>query len=102
VSDASHADPFALSEVVRRRVVVHGLVQGVFFRDSCRQQAERLRVTGSVGNAPDGTVVAIFEGAPDAVEQLIAWTRRGPSRARVDRIEVTPEAPQGDAGFTVR
>ena len=91
----------AASEVIRRRVVVHGLVQGVFFRDSARQQAERLQVAGSVRNAPDGTVVAVYEGAPDAVEQMIAWSRRGPSRAHVDHIKVSPEAPKGDAGFTV-
>jgi acylphosphatase len=102
VADSQASTPEHEGEVVRRRVVAYGLVQGVFFRDTCGQEAQRLGVTGSVRNAPDGTVVATFEGSPSAVEQMIAWTRRGPSRAHVERVEVTPETPQGDRAFTVR
>lgn len=87
--------------VIRTRVVVHGLVQGVFFRDACRSQAQRLGVAGSVRNEYDGTVVASFEGRPDAVQQMLAWARRGPSKAHVERIDVTNEEPQGARGFTI-
>ena len=87
---------------MRRRVVVHGLVQGVFFRDTCRQEAQRLGVVGWVENAYDGTVVAEFEGSSDAVEAMIAWCRRGPSRAHVERIQVTDRDPEHSSGFHVR
>lgn len=87
--------------VVRRRVVVTGRVQGVFFRDSTRREARRRRVTGWVTNREDGSVEAVFEGEPDAVDALVAWTRRGPVRARVDRHTVTEEEPTGEAGFAV-
>jgi len=88
-------------DVVARRVVVHGRVQGVFFRDTCRQEAERSRVAGWVRNEPDGTVGALFEGAPDAVDRLVEWCRQGPPRAQVRRVEVTAAAPGGRARFDV-
>jgi acylphosphatase len=87
---------------VRRRVVVHGHVQGVFFRDSVRRLAERHGVTGSVRNNWDGTVEAVLEGEPTAVERVVAFMREGPRGARVDRVEVADEEPQGLAGFDVR
>ena len=83
----------------RRRVIAHGRVQGVFFRDSTRREAERRGVSGWARNAPDGTVEAVFEGASDAVEAMLEFVRRGPGRAAVSRIDVTEEEPEGLTGF---
>jgi acylphosphatase len=88
--------------VVRRRVVVRGQVQGVFFRDSTRRLAQRHNVTGWVANRADGAVEAVFEGEADAVERLIAFSREGPRGARVTSVEVTEEEPAGLSGFAVR
>jgi acylphosphatase len=88
-------------DTVARRVVVHGRVQGVFFRDSCRQRAERSRVAGWVRNEPDGTVAALFEGALHDVEQLVDWCRQGPPHARVEQVEVLEASPAGRRGFDV-
>jgi acylphosphatase len=88
-------------DVVARRVVVHGRVQGVFFRDSCRQRAELSQVTGWVRNEPDGTVGALFEGPAQAVDAMVTWCRQGPPRARVDRVDVTEAGPTGSTGFDV-
>ena len=90
------------STVVRRRVVVSGQVQGVFFRDTCRREAARRSVKGWVRNCPDGTVEAVFEGPADAVSAMIAWARKGPGQAVVDDVRVTEEPPEGTDGFTVR
>ena len=87
---------------VRRRAVVRGHVQGVFFRDSVRRLAERYGVTGWVANRRDGAVEAVFEGEPDAVERLIRFCREGPRGAGVHDVEVTEEEPAGEAGFSVR
>jgi acylphosphatase len=87
--------------VIRRRVVVTGRVQGVFFRDSTRTEARRRGVAGWVANRPDGSVEAVFEGDPDAVAALVAWTRHGPEHARVDEQTVTEEEPEGERGFRV-
>jgi acylphosphatase len=76
----------------RKRVVVSGRVQGVFFRDTTRRRAEGAGVAGWVRNTPDGTVEAVFEGDPEAVEQLVEFARRGPSG----------EEPEGLVGFEVR
>ena len=84
---------------IRRRVVVHGFVQGVFFRDTARRQADAARVSGWVRNNRDGTVEAAFEGDADAVERLVAFCRRGPRGARVDDVQVFDEEPEGLAGF---
>jgi acylphosphatase len=88
--------------VIRRRVIVHGLVQGVFFRDTVRHRAFAADVTGWIRNTDDGAVEAVFEGAPDAVERLVAFCRKGPRGARVDRIEVVDEEPEGLEGFAIR
>lgn len=88
--------------VVRCRAVVAGRVQGVFFRDSCRQVADGLEVSGWVRNRSDGTVEVIAEGERAAVDELLAWCRHGPPRARVERVEVTDEPVQGERGFRVR
>jgi len=88
--------------VIRRRVVVHGYVQGVFFRDSVRRLAQRYGVAGWVTNRPDGAVEAVFEGEEDAVERLVAFSREGPRGARVDRVEVSEQEPEGLSSFAVR
>jgi acylphosphatase len=88
--------------VIRRRVVVHGRVQGVFFRDSTRQRAHQHRVAGWVRNNWDGTVEAVFEGEEEAVERLVAFCRDGPRGAEVDHVDVVEEEPEGLAGFDVR
>jgi len=81
---------------------VQGRVQGVFFRDTTRSRAESVGVSGWVTNRPDGAVEAVFEGEPDAVEQLVAFCRGGPSRAEVGSVEVIDEEPEGLLGFQVR
>ena len=87
---------------IRRRVLVSGRVQGVWFRESCRREAEARSLSGWVRNCPDGRVEAVFEGEADAVESLVGWCSLGPSRARVVRVEVIDELPVGAPGFTVR
>jgi acylphosphatase len=87
---------------VRRRVVVSGRVQGVFFRDACRHAARTERVTGWVTNRPDGQVEACFEGDADAVARLVAWCRQGPPGAHVTGVEVVDEEPRGGTGFVIR
>jgi acylphosphatase len=87
--------------VIRRRVVVHGLVQGVFFRDTCRREARAAGVAGWVRNRPDGTVEAVFEGAEEPVRRMVDWCRTGPRYADVDRVDVIEEQPTGETGFAV-
>jgi acylphosphatase len=88
--------------VIRRRVVVHGRVQGVFFRDSVRRLAQQHGASGWVANRWDGTVEAVFEGSEDAVERLVAFCRKGPRGAQVESVDVSEEAAEGLSGFTVR
>ncbi len=88
--------------MTRRRVVVGGRVQGVFFRDTTRRRAEALGVAGWVRNTADGTVEAVFEGEPGPVEQMVDFCRQGPGRAEVSSVEVTDEAPEGLTGFEIR
>ena len=87
---------------MRRRVVVHGRVQGVFFRETTRRLAEDEGVTGWVRNTWEGTVEAVLEGPPDAVERLVAFVHRGPPSAEVERVEVFEEDEEGLTGFAVR
>jgi acylphosphatase len=86
----------------RRRVVVQGHVQGVFFRETTRRRAQAAGVPGWVRNRPDGTVEAVFEGDRDAVERLVDYMREGPRGARVDWVDVEAEEPEGLTGFEVR
>jgi acylphosphatase len=88
--------------VIRRRVIVRGLVQGVFFRDSTRRLAQRHSVSGWVANRPDGAVEAVFEGEADAVERLVAFSREGPRGAQVDSVQVEEEEPEQLTGFSMR
>jgi len=86
----------------RVRVEISGRVQGVFFRARCAELARRLGLAGWVRNRTDGSVEAAFEGAPDAVADMIAWCGDGPSGARVVDARVHEERPTGERGFTVR
>jgi acylphosphatase len=87
--------------VIRRRVVVRGRVQGVWFRDSCQREAGAAGVAGWVRNCADGAVEAVFEGAGPRVERMVDWCRTGPPRARVVDVEVVDEEPTGERGFTI-
>jgi acylphosphatase len=86
---------------IRRRVIVRGRVQGVFFRDTCRQEARSHRVNGWVRNRSDGSVEAVFEGPPAPVQAMVAWSRHGPDLAQVAGVDITEEAPQGETRFRV-
>jgi len=87
--------------VIARRVVVHGHVQGVFFRDTVRRLAQQRGVNGWVANHADGTVEAVFEGEADAVERLVDFCREGPRGARVDSVDVSEQEPEGLSEFAV-
>ena len=91
-----------MTERVRYRVVVHGFVQGVWFRQSCRRHAVDLGLAGWVRNCADGSVEAVFEGPEEDVAKAVAWCRAGPPAAEVSGIEVTEETPTGSSGFSVR
>jgi len=88
--------------VIRRRVIVHGRVQGVFFRDSLRRLAQQRGVSGSVANRWDGTVEAVLEGDDEAVERLVEFAHQGPRGAQVESVEVFNEEPEGLSGFAVQ
>jgi acylphosphatase len=86
----------------RAHVKIYGRVQGVWFRASTKEVADKLGVRGWVRNMPDGTVEAVFEGDDKSVEKIIEWCHRGPPLARVDRVEVEYEEPQGETEFRIR
>jgi acylphosphatase len=88
--------------VRRARVVVHGAVQGVFFRVETRDRARTLGIEGWVRNTADGSVEAVFEGEDERVESMVDWCGRGPRGARVDDVDVTWADPQGEDGFSIR
>ena len=88
--------------MIRRRVVVHGYVQGVGFRYSVRERARRRGLSGWVINRHDGSVEAVFEGDEDAVEALVTFMREGPRGADVEWAEVDREEPESLRGFDVR
>ena len=87
--------------VVRRRLIVHGAVQGVGFRYSLARRAESRGVAGRAANRPDGTVEVVLEGEPEAVEPLVRWCEQGPPGARVDRVEIADEEPDALRGFAI-
>jgi acylphosphatase len=87
--------------MIRRRAVVSGYVQGVYFRETCRQKAAFLSVAGWVRNRSDRSVEAVFEGEAAAVERMIQWARHGPEDAHVTGVEVFEEDPEGLVGFAV-
>ena len=92
----------AYRSAVRRRVVVHGFVQGVGFRYTIARAATSRGVAGWVRNRPDGTVEAVFEGEPDVVESLVRLTEEGPRGSAVERVEVVEEEPEGLQRFDIR
>ncbi|WP_018331541.1 acylphosphatase [Actinomycetospora chiangmaiensis] len=85
-----------------RHLVVHGTVQGVFFRASAEQEARRLGVAGWVRNRSDGTVEMVAEGDDEAVDALVGWAHQGPPRADVTGVDVTDREPEGLTDFTER
>jgi acylphosphatase len=90
------------SPAVRARVFVDGRVQGVGFRQSAAREATRLGLQGWIRNLPDGRVEAVYEGRRDAVEEMVAWSRRGPGWAAVTDLSVCDEEPTGEQGFSIR
>jgi acylphosphatase len=88
--------------MVRRRVLVTGHVQGVFFRQGCQRQAVALGLAGWIRNNHDGTVEAALEGDRDAVERVVSWMRVGPSGAVVTGVDIIDEDPQGEHTFRIR
>ena len=85
--------------VERRIIRVFGHVQGVFFRQSARREAQRLGLQGFARNEPDGSVTIDVQGAPSALDELVAWSHHGPDAARVDRVEVEHREPAQHSGF---
>jgi acylphosphatase len=88
--------------LVRKHLVVHGRVQGVWFRGATQAAAREAGVAGWVRNRDDGSVEAVVEGAPSAVEAVVRFCRQGPPAARVVRVDCTDESPEGLSGFRVR
>jgi acylphosphatase len=88
--------------MIRRRVIVEGHVQGVFFRQSCQRKALAVGIGGWIRNNHDGSVEAALEGDPDAVEQIVSWMRIGPAGAVVTGVKIVDEAPLGEPTFRVR
>lgn len=90
------------SDTARVRVIVTGRVQGVWFRASTRETALRLGLSGWVHNLAGGEVEGVFEGPRPAVEQAVAWCRRGPPAAQVEFCDVIWESPEGEDPFAIR
>jgi acylphosphatase len=91
-----------VSDRVRAEIVVRGRVQGVFFRASAQQEGLRLGLKGEVRNLPDGSVEAIVEGERRAVDDFVAWCKRGPPSAEVEDVHVKLRAPRDEfRTFTV-
>lgn len=86
---------------IRRRVIVTGRVQGVWFRDTCRHVATGLELRGWVRNNADGTVELVVEGTPDHVAELVDWCHEGPPRANVTDVRTTDEPVVGESPFCV-
>jgi acylphosphatase len=89
-------------ERIRRRLVVHGRVQGVFYRDSTRDAARNEGVSGWAANRSDGTVEVVLEGPPDAVASVVRYCRQGPFSADVHAVDEHEETPEGLTGFQIR
>ena len=89
-------------DAIARRLVIHGRVQGVFFRDTLRRVAEDAGVSGWASNREDGAVEAVVEGPAEGVERVVEFAHRGPSRAKVERVEVSEAPVEGLSGFQIR
>ncbi len=85
----------------RARVLVRGLVQGVFFRAESCDRARSLGLTGWVRNRTDGRVEAVFEGERERVESMVDWCRHGPPGAVVHEVDTAWEEPVGEPGFRI-
>jgi len=85
-----------MSDRVRAEIVVSGRVQGVFFRATAQQEALALGLTGEISNLPDGAVEAVAEGERRAVDDFVAWCKRGPPSARVEDVRVRIGTPRGE------
>jgi len=90
------------ADLVRRRVIARGRVQGVFFRHSTRERATAHGVAGWVRNTRDGAVEAVLEGPREAVDRVMRFLETGPPQAHVERTEVREEPPEGLSGFEIR
>jgi acylphosphatase len=88
-------------DTIRRRLIVRGQVQGVFFRDSTREQARSAGLAGRARNLDDGSVEVVLEGAPEAVQRVIDFCRQGPDRAQVREVDVCEEPPEGLTTFEI-
>jgi acylphosphatase len=89
------SDQSNLPEPVTRQLIIHGKVQGVYYRASAQNEALKLKLHGWVRNLAGGEVEALVSGPPDAVDAFIDWARQGPPAARVDRIEIAAaDAPE--------
>ena len=88
--------------MIRRRVIVRGSVQGVWYRHSCKREATTAGVAGWIQNNDDGSVEAVLEGEAAAVDRVVSWMRMGPEGAIVSEVEITDEPPQGEPSFRVR
>jgi len=82
---------------MRRRYIVHGIVQGVNFRNNAVTEARRVGVTGRVWNQADGAVGCVVEGDAAALDRFAEWLGRGPRSARVEAVDAT-DLP-GEARF---
>jgi acylphosphatase len=91
-----------MAAATRTRVIVSGVVQGVWFRARTQETARSLGVSGWVRNLPSGDVEAVFEGGSDDVDAAVAWCRQGPEHAVVESVEHFAEEPEGLVGFEVR
>jgi acylphosphatase len=100
-AEAREAGRPARDERIRRRAIVRGRVQGVWFRDSTRAAAQRAQVDGWVRNLADGCVEAVFEGTPTAVASVLEFCREGPPSAEVSDLAVFDEPPEGLNGFRI-
>jgi acylphosphatase len=89
-------------DTIRRRLVVHGKVQGVFYRDSAREVARNEGVAGWAANRSDGSVEVVLEGPAEAVESVVGYCRQGPSSADVESVDEHEETPEGLSGFQIR
>ena len=89
-------------DIIACQLIVRGRVQGVFFRDSVRREAQRRGVAGWATNRPDGSVEIVLEGRAPDVRELISYCERGPRRAEVTGVELREHSPQGLRGFEIR
>jgi acylphosphatase len=102
VADGTVRENHGVSELVRKRIVVRGRVQGVFFRDSVRERARAHGVAGWALNRSDGAVEVVLEGPAESVKRVVRFCETGPSEARVQGTAINEEEPEGIRGFEIR